>query len=294
MNEKFVCYNFGMKVYLKLLLLVLVITFAVIPAKAIVTFNVVVIPVDLFKVCANYYCYPEVSEIIAGDVIDNFNNTERINSPSLAYVRHAMYENAELRRSAHNVINKYNKDNTLDFESLKAISKAFKANSVLIISNNVPVEKAYAKRNVWEMLVLSTNFDITYPYVMQTNAVLVDTVNDLVMWQGKYSKKISGNNDEFRAPNASDAFAKLEYFKLYSKDILSKNISQNIYLRFFPKTVDPQPIVGETKPEGAYFRFESDANIPALKNQLIQHQRRMYSQTDSDENDSYGETIYDY
>jgi hypothetical protein len=161
----------------------------------------------------------------------------------------------------------------------------------LIISNTVPIDKEVARRNVWEMLVLSTNFDVSYPYTMETNAVLLDTVNDLVMWSNTYTKKISDNNDNFKAPNASDAYAILEYFKMYSKDILSKSISQNIYLRFFPKTIDPQPLVNDTKPEGAYFRFESDSNIPALQNQLIQQQRQKYSESE-DDNEQYGDTVF--
>ena len=282
-----------MKKFLNIIVSIFVLICCAIPVQAIISYNVVVLPVDLMKVCANYYCYPEISEIVATDVIENFNSTGRINSPSLSYVRHILYGNTELQNVTAEVLNKYAKDNSLDFTLLKTISRAFNANSVLIISNNVPVENAYAKRNVWEMLVLSTNFNITYPYVMETRAVLLDTVNDLVMWQGNYSKKISGNSDIFVAPNASDAYAKLEYFRLYSKDILSKNISQNIYLRFFPKTIDPQPIAGETKPEGAYFRFESDANIPALQNQLIQHQRRLYSEQNAGEGeDTYGEMIF--
>lgn len=262
------------------------------PAKAIVTFNVVVLPVDLFKVCANYYCYPEVSEIISADVIENFNATGRINSPSLNYVRKTMASNENLRKQTYKLLGEYSKSKSLDFTALKEISKAFSANSVLIISNNVPVDKEVARRNVWEMLVLSTNFDINYPYTMETNAVLVDTVNDLVMWNNTYTKKISDNNDTFKAPNASDAYAILEYFKMYSKDILSKNISQNIYLRFFPRVIDPQPLVNDNKPEGAYFRFESDANIPALQNQLIQHQRQKYAETDEDGKEQYGDVMY--
>jgi len=283
-----------MRKLLKFIVLIFLFAVAVLPAKAVVSFNVVVLPVDLFKVCANYYCYPEVSEIVASDVIENFNSTGRINSPSISYVRHAMNDDAELKRYINSVLTRYNKDKSLDFAALKIISKAFRANSILVISNDVPVEKAYAKRNVWEMLVLSTNFNIKYPYIMETDAVLVDTVNDLVMWKQTYKKKISGNEDKFSAPNASDAYAKLEYFRLYSKDILSKNISQNIYLRFFPKTVDPQPIVGESKPEGAYFRFESDAKIPELQNRLIQHQRDKYKSVDEDSDDSYGDMIYGY
>ena len=281
-----------MKKLIKILfVLFLILNFAK-PVSAKVTFNVVVLPADLFKVCANYYCYPEVSEIIASDVIENFNNTGRINSPTINQLRRSMAENPELRKYTNSVLTRYTNDKSLDFAAMKIISNAFNAKSILIISNDVPVDKAYARRNVWEILVLSTKFDISYPYIMETNAILVDTYNDLVMWKGFYTKKISDNNNNFKAPNASDAYAKLEYYKLYSKDVLSKHISQNIYLRFFPKTIDPQPIVSDPKPEGAYFRFESE-NIPTLQNELIQQQRKMYTNPDVQAPDgSYGEMIY--
>ncbi len=280
-----------MKNIIKIIFAVFMLLIMILPAKAMVTFNVVVLPVDLFKVCANYYCYPEVSEIISTDVIENFNATGRINSPSLNYVRKTMAANETLRKQTYKVLAEYTKSKNLDFAGLKEISKAFNAKSILIISNTVPIDKEVARRNVWEMLVLSTNFDVSYPYTMETNAVLLDTVNDLVMWSNTYTKKISDNNDNFKAPNASDAYAILEYFKMYSKDILSKSISQNIYLRFFPKTIDPQPLVNDTKPEGAYFRFESDSNIPALQNQLIQQQRQKYSESE-DDNEQYGDTVF--
>ena len=280
-----------MKNIIKIIFAVFMLLIMILPAKAMVTFSVVVLPVDLFKVCANYYCYPEVSEIISTDVIENFNATGRINSPSLNYVRKTMAANETLRKQTYKVLAEYTKSKNLDFAGLKEISKAFNAKSILIISNTVPIDKEVARRNVWEMLVLSTNFDVSYPYTMETNAVLLDTVNDLVMWSNTYTKKISDNNDNFKAPNASDAYAILEYFKMYSKDILSKSISQNIYLRFFPKTIDPQPLVNDTKPEGAYFRFESDSNIPALQNQLIQQQRQKYSESE-DDNEQYGDTVF--
>ena len=279
-----------MKNLLKVFIILIIMHCSAVSARAFVMFNVVVLPVDLFKVCANYYCYPEVSEIIAQDVIDNFNSTGRINSPSINAVRQRLAQDASVKNYTNSILTRYSKDRSLDFAAMKIISKAFNANSILIISNDVPIEGAYSKRNVWEMLVLSTDFKITHPYSMETTAVLVDTVNDLVMWNGSYTKKITDNNYMFRAPNASDAYAKLEYFKLYSRDILSKNISQNVYLRFFPKVVDPQPIVEDSKPEGAYFRFESDSDIPSLQNQLIQKQRAKYSDIpDFNSDGNYGD-----
>lgn len=253
-------------------------------AQAEVTYNVVVLPVDLFKVCANYYCYPEVSDIVAADVIDYFNKTGKINSPSLYYIRSKLEKNQTIKNYTNSIFIRYAEGRKLDYTALKAISKLFNANSVLLISNNVPIEGAYAKRNYWEMLVLSTDFSISYPYEMETNAVLVDTVNDIVMWSCKYKKKISDINNNFKAPNASDAYAKLEYLKMYSKDILAKSIAQNIYLRFFPKMVDPQPFVKDSKPEGAYFRYESAPS--SIRPKLLEDTRPKQT-------DDFGEVIDD-
>ena len=261
------------------------------PAYSFVNFNVVVLPTDLFKVCENYYCYPELSNIIAQDVINNFNATGRINSPSLYYMRSFLEQNPEVKKQVESVITRYNNDKSMDFAAMKIISKAFKANSLLIISNNVPVNGAYVTRNVWEMLVLSTDFDISYPYEMETNVTLTDTVNDLVMWHDVYKKKISDSNDNFKAPNASDAYAKLEFFRMYSKDILSKIISQNIYLLFFPKTVEPQPMVEDMKPEGAYFRFEENSS-PKIRDKFIAPSIREYDEAGDEIDDSYGEVMF--
>ena len=258
--------------------------------NAEVTFNVVVLPVDLFKVCANYYCYPDVSSIIADDVIESFNKTGRINSPSLYYVRKTLNSNPTVKDTVNNVLTGFKNNKNLDFAALKTIGRTFNANSVLLISNDIPIEGAYARRNYWEMLVLSTNFGISYPYEMETKVVLVDTYNDLAMWSCVYKKKVSDQNNMFSAPNASDTYAKLEYLKMYSKDILAKSISQNIYLRFFPKVVDPQPLVKDDKPEGAYFRYES---APSVRPKLLEDTRPQKTDDFGEViDDNYGEMLF--
>ena len=258
--------------------------------NAEVTFNVVVLPVDLFKVCANYYCYPDVSSIITDDVIESFNKTGRINSPSLYYVRKTLNSNPTVKDTVNNVLTGFKNNKNLDFAALKTIGRTFNANSVLLISNDIPIEGAYARRNYWEMLVLSTNFGISYPYEMETKVVLVDTYNDLAMWSCVYKKKVSDQNNMFSAPNASDTYAKLEYLKMYSKDILAKSISQNIYLRFFPKVVDPQPLVKDDKPEGAYFRYES---APSVRPKLLEDTRPQKTDDFGEViDDNYGEMLF--
>ena len=70
------------------------------------TFKVVVLPVDLFSVCENYYCFPEMSEIIADDVISNFNKQGKIISPMLYDVRKKVSENALLKSHTNTVLTK--------------------------------------------------------------------------------------------------------------------------------------------------------------------------------------------
>ena len=57
------------------------------------------------------------------------------------------------------------------------------------------------------------------------------------MWSGKYTKNISDTYGYFSAQNQTQALSQLEKIKQYSYDIISKNISQSVYMRFFPKDV---------------------------------------------------------
>ena len=124
--------------------------------------------------------------------------------------------------------------------------------------------KSNLRRGVWEVLDLASGFDIVYPFELETNAVLIDTVNGLVMWSGSFTKKLGNNNNEFQAKSPSQAAAKLEQIRLYSKAVAAKSISQNVTLRFFPKTSNPvvSPKSMENASPSAFFRMNTP--IPGI------------------------------
>lgn len=247
------------------------------------SFNVVVLPVDLMNVCENYYCYPEVSEIISNDLIKYFNRTGKINSPSLIEVRKRLAANPQLRTELQGALNKYRNSSDISFSTYRKVSNLFSAKSVLIVSNTVPVENAYVKRNVWEILELSTALNLSYPYFMETEAVLLDTYNGLVMWSGSYTKKISDNQGNFSAPKASQSYSILGFIEFYSQDIISKTIAENVVLRFFPKTISPMVNPKNVKPTGEFLRYES--NTPVI------NKRPERDELDPD-SEQYGELIF--
>lgn len=218
------------------------------------TFNVLVLPTDLLSVCENYYCFHEPSEIFADDIINEFNKSGKIISPNLYDIRKKLDANSSLKKSAEYALNKYKMTNTVDFVSLKKLSEAFKTNSILLISSSVVSADKKLKRSIWEVLEISSAFETVNAYTLETNAVLTDNVNDVVMWSGKYQRNLADNDLRFWAINSAHAASQLDKIRFYSRDIISKTISQNVILRFFPKMVKPVATMSSPKTVETDFR----------------------------------------
>ncbi len=248
-----------MKIFFRLVLLITLFFNGQVFAKS---FNVLVLPADLLEVRENYYAFDEVSEIISSDVISNFSKNTQIISSDLYSVREKMSANSNLKALTSATLQKYKNSGTIDYPAFKKISKDFNCYSVLIISSSAVTSHNNLKRSLWDILDISSAFNIAYPYTIETNAVLLDTVNDLVMWSGNYSKKAVNNEDMFSAKNYAEANAHLENVRMYSKDILAKDISQNVILRFFPKTIRPVDKKYTEGEAGGSLRYER--TIPVI------------------------------
>lgn len=250
------CYNRIMKLLIKILLVMLLI---ISPAKG-VSFDVLVLPTDLLSTKENYYNFNEMSEIIANDIIQDFNNSNgKIKSPNLYEVRKKLNLNSEQKILAQNTLNKFKSTQNIDYSALKKIGQEFSCKSILLISSSVTTNKNSAKRSLWEVLEVSSDFETVYPYRLETSIVLIDTINDIVMWSNHYSTKLGNNENIFSAQNYVEANEWLKKMNLYSKTIISPSASQNITLRFFPKAIRPIEN-NQTENTGGALKF--DKTIP--------------------------------
>lgn len=205
-------------------------------AKA-VHFDVVVLPTDLYNVCDNYFCFPEASEIAANNVIFQLNSYKNISAHHLDEVRSKLNQNNTLKEQTIAMLKAYRNSERIDYQALNNLSKEFNVKSILIISSNVTNPETQLKRQLWDILELTSAFKISHPFTLNTSAVLIDTVNNTVMLSHKYAKNISNNEGYFIANNQAQAYSQVEKIKLYYKDNVSRNLAQNIKLRFFPKDV---------------------------------------------------------
>ena len=221
---------------LKLLFFIFILVFAPIKAHA-VQFDLLVLPTNLFSVCDNYFCFPEVSEIVAEDVIYNLKQYPNINTQALADVRAKLCSNSILKTKTENILNKFEETDRIDFQALQEIAKEFNVKSILLISCYAINDKTTLRRNLWDVLEISSAFKISYPFELKTNAVLTDMVNNIVMWSGKYTKSVSDTFGYYSAANQTQAMSQLEKIKQYSSGSISQTISQNVFMRFFPRDV---------------------------------------------------------
>ncbi len=264
---------------MKILVKLIVIFSLLISSVQAVTFDVLVLPADLLNSKENYYGFDEVSEIVASDIINDFNlSNGKIKSPDLYEVRAKISQDSTLKTSISNTLKKYNTDNSVDYKALKDIGKDFSCKSVLLISSSVTTNKNSLKRGIWEVLEISTAFNAEYPYRLETSLVLIDTLNDIVMWSNHYSTKIGANDNSFEAKNYAQANEILNKIRLYSKNIVAKSASQNIILRFFPKSVRTIDKSNLDNSNGGALKF--DRNLPQAPLEP------------SENNQFYGDMIY--
>lgn len=224
------------KIAFKILFVIFLLFFSIGKVNA-VEFNVLVIPTDIFNICDNYFCFPEPSEIAANYVIQELGTYKRIKTIDLTTVRAKLNEKTDLKKSTQDMLKTFEQTEKISFETLKELSKEFGVKSVIIISSYAITDRSATRRDLWEVLEISSAFKITYPFNLTTTAVLTDTVNNTVMWSSKYNKTVSDSNGFFLALNQAQAASHLEKIKQYYKNNVSKNISQNVRLRFFPKGV---------------------------------------------------------
>lgn len=245
-----------MRVLLKLLIIFILL---IAPAYA---HNILVLPSDLIQEKENYYGFNEVSEIIAQDIINNFNSTpnSKIKSFDLYIVRTKLSNDQQVK----NALSKY-KNNEIDYKAFKSIANNYGCNYILLINSSVITNKNSLRRNIWEILELSTAFDITYPFRLETQTVLLDAENELVMWSNNYSTKLGTNNNHFSAKTFAQAYDEYEKIKLYSKTIVAPSVTQNITLRFFPKSIRPLQTEIKNSTGGALKFDRTIPEKPSLK-----------------------------
>ncbi len=176
----------------------------------------------------NSYGFETASEIVAGDIIRNFLLGNKINTTKLDAVK-ALYENDF---TLQQIAQKYSKTGLIDFEKLPS-----GADKTLLVIGYVE-DNNFSKLDLWDVLKLSSDFGLDFPFIWTTKVVLVDNKDGVALWQKSYTCPLASREGKFVAPDYTRAVEQYEKVRSFSKNIIAKDVEENVNLRLNPKEID--------------------------------------------------------
>lgn len=197
----------------------------------------------------NSYGFETASEIVADDIIQNFLLGNKINSTKLDNVKALTANDFYVKEAG----NKFRKSGLIDFEKLvKSINTT--ADKTLLVVGYVE-DKNEAKLELWDVLKLASDFQIDYQYNWTTMVMLIDNTDGVALWHKSYTMPLASNKKPFSAKNFSAAADNYEKVRSFSKNIIAKDVEENVILRLENKTIDYSDNVKPVPNEGIGLKY---------------------------------------
>ncbi len=162
--------------------------------------TIVVISDRVEQANAQYLIYPQVSEMVAAEVINELNKEGAVTSVPLSTVREKL-RSQNLIRTANKLLGEYRYTYELNYEALKRIAKEFNTTNVLLVTGALDTVSDFLKPTWWNFLNVPGENVVKTEYRLYTYIVLVDLNTQTITWQNTYHKQIT--SPEFALANAT-------------------------------------------------------------------------------------------
>lgn len=162
--------------------------------------SILVISERVEQANSRYLIYPEVSEMIAAEVINKLNTDGAIYAPTLSSVREKL-RGPELSYSANKLLNDYRYTYELNYQALRKIAKSFNTTNVLIVTGGLDTVSDFIKPTWWSFLNVPGENVVKTEYRLYTYLALVDLNSETIKWQNTYHRQIT--SPEFALANAT-------------------------------------------------------------------------------------------
>lgn len=139
---------------------------------------------------AKYFIYPQVSEMVASDIINNLNLDGNIKAPSLSDVRSEL-RTPELVRSSYALLDNYRYTYDVNYSALRKIAKHFDVTNVLLVTGSVDTTSNFLKPTWWAFLNVPGENVVKSEFKLYTYIALIDLNNETIKWQNVYERKFS-------------------------------------------------------------------------------------------------------
>lgn len=138
---------------------------------------------------AKYFIYPQVSEMVASEIINKLNTDGDVVAPSLSDVR-AELRTPELIRASYSLLDNYRYTYDINYSALRKIAKHFDTTNVLLVTGALDTTSDFLKPTWWAFLNVPGENVVKSEFKLYTYVALVDLTNETVSWQNVYERKL--------------------------------------------------------------------------------------------------------
>lgn len=187
-----------------------------------------------------YFIYPQVSEMIASDIINRLNTDGDVKAPLLSDIR-AELRTPDLIRASYSLLDNYRTTYDINYSALRKIAKHFDVNNVLLVTGSMDTTSDFLKPTWWAFLNVPGENVVKSEFKLYTYVALVDLNSETITWQNVYERNLEAPEFGMANLNYSPDAKQMTRVKVGSQ-LIAKDIAFRVESVLTPDAVvDKEP-----------------------------------------------------
>lgn len=195
-------------------------------------FNFLVIPDDLFLNQRDYLVFPMSATVISTEIVNYYNKHPQMSAVPVSQLRAVLNrpENERLKKETQKFLTNYQNNYVIDFNTVQKLASKFRVKQVLLITCNMDAQNYITRRTLWDFLDIPGATVIDPAFRLSTHINLIDSNNQIVLWQNTYQKLISSRENRIIPQSFGNSGEQLEKVKKYTIKFLAPQVVQETQL----------------------------------------------------------------
>ncbi len=217
--------------YLKILLCTCVFLFCVLPQPVgAEQIRVIVSPVNVATSNSSYSIYPNISEFMANDILNELNKNLRFNAIDLNSSEKLLMSQG-LYEDYRDFLRNYKDSKVIDYRLCGLLTKKLDIDKILLVSSSFSLQDMILKRPLLYKIGITEVEPVQSFYTLNVDTALIDTQSCIVDFEETYRKKIKTKNFEVPVNSLNDNILSSEKIKQFSE-----KISEDVTVKVFTAT----------------------------------------------------------
>lgn len=220
-----------MKYFIKILILIMVLSVFSGASEAKET-KILVAPVNIQTVNSTTGLFPDISNTVANDIINELNKNLLFIVPDIRSAENLVIS-AGLWKEYKSFLGNYKDKGVIDYKFCELLKKRADVDKILLVSSGYSMQSLVLKQSMLYKLGLVEVNPVNSFYRLDVQLKLVDTQSGLEEFAKDYNKKIKVKNFETPSVSLNDNVISSNEIRKFSKKIAQQTVEQILIQNYY-------------------------------------------------------------